>query len=363
MTEVPTDATGHHLVEAEPPPSVVGRRFDNLDVLRAIAALSVVCEHALTYRPSGYRSFSLHYLNLGVFGVTLFFLVSGFIIPRSLERSRGVVTFWINRVTRLYPLLWFALALAAVAAAAGRYRLPRRFGLHGWLANATMVPSQFHVFAVGPLWTLRYELVFYLALSVLLVLRLHRHTVLIAGGFLLLVAVRVMLESGPPGAHLGAFWYATFFIGGVLGRVWTGELGRRRGTVVYAALAVGYLAVIALSSPTASGTQGDTPALSALTSLLSRGSAMLLFAVVVLARRTSFPRVIAWLGMISYSIYLLHVTVIEVVPAVGGTYLSTLVWVVVTAAASWVTYLLVERPGIALGHRLSRSGKAASPGG
>ena len=57
-------------------------------------------------------------LNTGLYGVLVFFLVSGYIIPASLERHGRVRTFWIGRVFRIYPL-WSSLCAVLLVGFAG----------------------------------------------------------------------------------------------------------------------------------------------------------------------------------------------------------------------------------------------------
>src|SRR6186713_1339102 len=79
-------------------------RLEFLDFLRFIAAFSVLIQHACEKVFPAFAYFCTHYFQFGVFGVTLFFLCSGFVIPVSLEKSHSLKKFWINRVFRLYPL-------------------------------------------------------------------------------------------------------------------------------------------------------------------------------------------------------------------------------------------------------------------
>ena len=53
--------------------------------------------------------------NTSRYGIMVFFLVSGYIIPASLERQACVRTFWIGRVFRIYPL--WAVVIAGTLAA------------------------------------------------------------------------------------------------------------------------------------------------------------------------------------------------------------------------------------------------------
>src|ERR1700730_18454663 len=91
------------------------RRLAWLDALRGFAALCVVFDHGSTLLLLPVRSFLYQWLNLGQFGVFVFFLVSGYIIPASLERKGSVRGFWTGRLFRLYPMYVLAVVLALVA--------------------------------------------------------------------------------------------------------------------------------------------------------------------------------------------------------------------------------------------------------
>jgi len=51
---------------------------------------------------------------VGMFGVQLFFMISGFVILMSAQSADKSGDFAISRVTRLYPAYWVALILSLV---------------------------------------------------------------------------------------------------------------------------------------------------------------------------------------------------------------------------------------------------------
>src|SRR3954452_17183752 len=92
------------------PATRTGNRLGFLDFVRGVAAFAVVLQHGgETFWPAVNRA-THNYVNVGRFGVVAFFLVSGFIIPFSLERGGSVRRFWTGRFFRLYPLYWASLA-------------------------------------------------------------------------------------------------------------------------------------------------------------------------------------------------------------------------------------------------------------
>lgn len=74
-----------------------------LDALRGPAALAVTMHHAgWTFVPGLWAEVDRR-IDLGTWGVFVFFLVSGYIIPASLERRGDLRAFWTGRAFRLLP--------------------------------------------------------------------------------------------------------------------------------------------------------------------------------------------------------------------------------------------------------------------
>ena len=132
------------------------------------------------------RDYLYRWLDLGQYGVFVFFLVSGYIIPASLERKGSVRGFWTSRLFRLYPMYALALVLAAVAYQTG----------HGTIRGAEHAPGQSVTawllmlpnLLTGPnvpnvTWTLSYEMVFYLLLVALFSWGVHTRSGWYASAF------------------------------------------------------------------------------------------------------------------------------------------------------------------------------------
>ena len=138
-------------------------RLQELDVLRGLAAFSVMLFHytvryAEVFAPGGPPE---HASPLGENAVHLFFMISGFVIFMTLSKTRTALDFIVSRFSRLYPGYWAAVLLTFTVVTLAP--LPGRTPTAGQvLANLTMLQSWLRVPPVdGVYWTLAVELSFY----------------------------------------------------------------------------------------------------------------------------------------------------------------------------------------------------------
>jgi peptidoglycan/LPS O-acetylase OafA/YrhL len=151
------------------------RRASGIDGLRGLAACAVLAFHFEgTFFPRA--STEDHFLRYGVLGVELFFIISGFVILKSLDRSPSARGFARARAARILPTYWLSVLCALpFAIAAGKVTWV------GAAANFTMTALLAHrPNFVTSYWTLTYELLFYVALGTLMTLRLLYRIELIA---------------------------------------------------------------------------------------------------------------------------------------------------------------------------------------
>lgn len=91
------------------------KRIQNLDGLRGLAILLVVLLHAFSSRwpqlnnPASIAD--IFFIKYGYLGVQLFFLISGYVIYMSLERSESFADFAYRRWLRLFPAMLLATIL------------------------------------------------------------------------------------------------------------------------------------------------------------------------------------------------------------------------------------------------------------
>lgn len=143
-------------------------RLLELDALRGIAVLSVLLFH-YTHR---YQAFFEHPkdpwfdFKLGEYGVNLFFIISGFVIFMSLEKTRKPMDFVVARFSRLYPVYWTTIIVTFLAV--HLFSLPgREVGIIAAVLNLTMLQSWLMAPPVdGVYWTLTVELTFYVLMFI-----------------------------------------------------------------------------------------------------------------------------------------------------------------------------------------------------
>lgn len=197
------------------------KRFEVLDGWRGISILAVLACHLL---PLGPKRWDLNY-SMGLFGMALFFGLSGFLITGFLLRRGGVRDFLIRRLCRILPLAWVALLIGLWMSHA-----PADDWLPNFLFYANLPP--FHLAAVtGHFWSLCVEVQFYA--TVALVFSLFGRRGLVIGLPIAAIAVtglRVYLH-----AYSAIATYARvdeILAGGVLALIYAGELGARARSFV-----------------------------------------------------------------------------------------------------------------------------------
>lgn len=159
------------------------------DQLRAVAVMLVVCVHwtavfwfsreavsiyTFSEQTSGERSYLVDWImpptfNYGPFGVAIFFLISGFVIPFSLKRTRSL-QFLILRAFRIYPAYIVGTLLMLLFAWASSKYWNKEFTIKPdeLIANLLLVPAIFNKPSIDMVnWTLAIEIKFYI-LSALL---------------------------------------------------------------------------------------------------------------------------------------------------------------------------------------------------
>lgn len=205
-------------------------RLAELDLLRFVAALAVLAFHYFIAfasvwgdRPAELFPLLAPLAGLGILGVELFFVISGFVILMTVW-GKGIGGFARSRLVRLYPAYWLSLA-----ATAGLYGLlgakpgDPKLSVGEYLVNATMAQRAFGVTdASGVYWSLWAELRFYLLMAVLVLIGVTYNRVLVFMGVWLVAAAAVEwvpilfdVERNALLAEIVMPRYAPYFVAGM----------------------------------------------------------------------------------------------------------------------------------------------------
>ena len=161
------------------PARAVPVRFDNVNLLRAFAALAVVVYHVIEH--GRWTSFPvagpLLAFRIGWIGVDLFFVISGFVIAYSAlalyrrDPARFAKDYWLRRLTRILPL--YVATMAAWIAFEWPHFFAQPAGL--WVRQLATHLTFTHIFWLdthsaidGVNWTLAIEMQFYLLVALLI---------------------------------------------------------------------------------------------------------------------------------------------------------------------------------------------------
>jgi peptidoglycan/LPS O-acetylase OafA/YrhL len=164
---------------------------NNFDFLRLLFATLVMVTHCYALTGHGnndfFKQFTGGQIELSYLGVRGFFIISGFLIFQSLERSRDVIDYFWKRLLRLFPALLVMLVLTVLVGAIvydgsdGNYWSKKDAWTY-FPKNATLYMMQGKIKGVfeanpakgvvnGALWTIAYEFTCYMALAALIVVR------------------------------------------------------------------------------------------------------------------------------------------------------------------------------------------------
>ena len=344
----------------------------SLNGLRAGAVLIVFVGHGLTLPPAW----------PGHVGVTIFFFLSGFLITTLLRREHAehgrisLKRFYLRRAFRILPPAYVTIALAVLIGAIGL--LPSSTSGWGILAEVFNYTNYYLVFAgrqglppeTSMLWSLSVEEHFYLVFPIAMIALLARKLSIRRIGYILIVAVcvapiwRIILQVS------GAEFY----------HLYTGSDTRFDGLLAGAAMALlanptmGDRAPWGLSDRTinkvlfplalfifAASTVAtrDAVRLTIIDTFQFACLAVVFWHVITrpegLVGRILNNRWVAHIGVLSFSIYLLHrlvialvARVVEISPAVD------LISLAMTIALAQLMYVAVERPSTRLRKRLEK---------
>ena len=335
-TTLETDQLGTY----QAAPVVPQPHFAAVDGLRAIACLAVVSYHCFYYGGRvewprlvlGRQELTAsNFFLYGHLGVELFFVLSGFCLAypffRHPERSQDWKRYFLNRARRIYPPYWGALLLLGALAL-----LIDHIGI-GSTASRVLVfpPIRRFCFSFinpetelnGSFWTLKIELRWYLLLPLLLLLHRRTKSLGLLGASALVCLLYTLTLGKHPGTQVtnlvgplplflplfvAGIWIAEILAVGKPTRLELALIRHARWGVVFSCVLIWLV----------------TPASPEQVIRYNRaipGGLLASFMLLLTLYDPIFKKALAWrplvsIGLFSYSLYLIHQPIIELIYSV-----------------------------------------------
>jgi peptidoglycan/LPS O-acetylase OafA/YrhL len=271
-------------------------RLFELDALRGIAAIAVVLFHYTFGIDNGTKNFDpdKFYFSYGYLGVHLFFLISGFVIFMTLDKTKKPLDFIISRFSRLYPAYWAAIFTTIIVTFILRTNV---YSLNQVLVNITMFQYWFKVKDIdGAYWTLAVELTFYTIMWLLFVFNQLKNISMIAIVWLVLSAIYALFEI-PLEKFINVIFilkYAPLFIGGI---AFYSIKTDKSKLINHILVFLSFISICIVSY----SNKADVVIYSLITSFF-----IVFYLFVYNKLKFLNNRVLIFLGSISYSVYLIH---------------------------------------------------------
>jgi peptidoglycan/LPS O-acetylase OafA/YrhL len=298
-------------------------------------------------------------------GVDLFFVLSGYLLGRTLFLNRNkdlfFLAFYGRRALRILPLYWLILALVFLLNDTGSEKIwPYLLFTQniGWAFEGRWGP-----FGLEATWSLAVEEQFYLLLPFVIRYCPHKYVPYLLGAAIATApALRYI-------CHASGYPYAAYSLmpcrmdalfAGVLAAWFNLNYSyscRRNSKAIFLALTLSGLSFFGLLL------LQDLYPLSFWMSVVGHSVIACFFSVgFLLVSNTPEPQtsivsfilqILAFFGRGAYSIYLFHIPIVILIYATFGISLTTKVAAVLAVfALSWITWKFVEEPCIRLGHKL-----------
>ncbi len=308
-------------------------RIEYLDWLRALAAGLVLFGHAVNQICPG-----------GAIGVSVFFVLSGFLITSILLREGmlglgNVARFIVRRLARIYPMYVFLIALVVAG-----FAVAHRISSLGTILQAvpglltfTEDPSEWSGYGFAVLWTLSIEFWFYVTFPFVLwaATSIRQAIPCIFAAMVLSLAAKVFGFGGNT-----LHYYDHFLIGSLCAALIKYQAVPKLFERPHLfALGIGVILLVATTPYP--GSRGLIWFCQSLTAAAATG-------VVILAGFANPPaRKLPWaafLGRISYSVYLMHAIIFDIFIYLDGMARNIPLFLAIVIPVSTVTYYVIERP-------------------
>jgi peptidoglycan/LPS O-acetylase OafA/YrhL len=340
---------------------MVHARNRDLDGVRGLAILLVVAAHVGLPLRWG-----------GMSGVTLFFVLSGYLITALLIRewdrfgSISLWRFWGRRALRLLPALFLLLALVPVLLLATHDRRLATYPEAAvasalYIGNWLRVHDGMDLGVLNHLWSLSVEEQFYVVWPLLFVAILTWFRRRALSIVFTLAALATCYSVWSLGSYITTETNAFALLLGVCLAFVLAEVQSRGWELPHSSPLVPFVVMVAVSAFPGHGTATDETLFRPLGVLYALVGVWLVATAALGHSRLVGSRVLVFFGTISYALYLWHQTLINSLLLGAHTVPRNAALVAAAVLVSWLSWVLVERPAGRLRGRLRLDREAQTP--
>lgn len=350
-------------------------RDNHLNFFRLLFALQVVYMHSTEWLkiPLLWGGYVDKFLRLFP-GVPLFFLVSGFLITDSYLNSGNLKEYFIKRALRIYPALFVNILVLELAMYVGKnfndisalkyieyfvlYVITAASGIAGFIIGVKNdalynYDGFFSSYPSGVLWTLSVELSFYIVLPFILCIRkaIIRNLLLVFLFFTSMIIPAIADENFYSASNLNKLleliclpFLWIFIIGMVMRLYW---LDIKKYLVGYGLYYIALYLIFCFAAIEFGSGLGDYKRGLEISTVFQ----IFLLALVIFSMAFSYTNLkIARSTDLSYSTYLYHMLIVQILISLGfgGSLWLYLIVVAATLAIACVSWNFIEKPALKL---------------
>lgn len=350
------------------------KKYEYIDSLRGLAVLLVICSHVALISPSsGIIPYGLYYfMERGIHGVQLFFIVSAFTLTLSYYNRKGekneLKSFFIRRFFRIAPMYYLAIIYFTLAIFLGfsfsnfdfdLSKIPPKGIISSFLFANGLFPAWINSYVPGG-WSITVEFMFYFILPFIcrMITNINRSLLFVYVTMLFASVLNTVLEGSSFDKYDFLYYYLPnqlpVFALGILAYWMIREGIEKIKTVNVLLLAVAIFTYSFIFS----------------IQFHLQYSLVFFILLIVLSKKPYkilSNRILATVGKCSFSMYLVHFAVLGLLGRYGISYfikaenfgdaildlvLMFLFISIVAFVISYLTYKFIEIPGQNLGRKL-----------
>jgi len=346
-------------------------KIQNIQALRGIAVLLVVLFHLLSIEQKyGGAVYILpDFFQFGMFGVDLFFVISGFVMV-SVTRGKfqilnEALKFFYHRVARIYPLYWVYTTLLLIVFFIQPMWINNAQGNQvDILASFLLLPSHIlPLVVVG--WSLIHELYFYIVFFMLLLWlpeKYLKYSLLFWGGSI--AVVNLSFDSNNPAIQIISHPLTIEFIGGCFIAILYFQKEINISNKILLILTISSVVPSLFAFVYYQNITGLIIPLGWWRVIIFGIPALVLVSCVLAAEKNGFifHSSLIRVGDISYSIYLSHILTLSVFGRIWQKFSSDNIidnivlipiLIILVLIVGFLSYFIIEKPLLRLSHKIA----------